>query len=144
MVLDGISEEDLRWAPAPESRSIGEMTRHIIRVDGGFLKRLGVETQVPDPGDVSADDLLAALRTIHMETHAILDLCDDDSSLDRALDGGEEHETPGGIILHMAQHYLYHLAQMIYLRRARDRSWESPMKEWEHATHVIARHLAGR
>ena len=37
----------------------------------------------------------------------------------------------------MAQHYLYHLAQMTYLRRIRDREWKAPLDEWEEATHLI-------
>ncbi len=50
---------------------------------------------------------------------------------------------PGSVVVHIAQHYLYHLAQIIYLRRAQDRAWSSPMKQWEAATHLIGEYVLG-
>ena len=50
---------------------------------------------------------------------------------------GETGARLGVDVIHMAQHYLYHLAQMTYLRRIRDRDWKAPLDEWDRATHVI-------
>lgn len=139
-VLENIPDEQLRWKPAPESRSIGEMMRHLIRVDNWFLGRLGYPPQALDPKGGTVEDILLNWRAVHRQIETILENCRDDSELSRrsqVSDAGE-HETLGGVILHIGQHYLYHLAQMVYLRRAQDRNWPAPLKEWENATHIIA------
>ena len=43
MVLDRIAQADLDWNPAPATRGIGKICRHMYRVDIWFLKRLGIE-----------------------------------------------------------------------------------------------------
>ena len=43
----------------------------------------------------------------------------------------------GATVIHIAQHYLYHLAQITYLRRIRDPEWSAPLDEWETASHII-------
>lgn len=143
-VLEGLSEEQLRWKPAPDSRSIGQMARHLIRVDNWFLQRQGFSPVTGDPGEeAGAGQILAAMQQVHGQVQEILEHSDEDR-LRRRHEGEDagEHETLAEVILHMAQHYLYHLAQMIYLRRAQDREWSPPLKEWEAATHVLAGHLA--
>jgi len=139
-VVEDIPDEHLRWKPALESRSIGEIMRHLIRVDNWFLGRLGYPPEAVDPKGGTVEDILHNLKIVHRQIEAILENCRDDSELARrsqAPDAGE-HETLGGVILHIGQHYLYHLAQMVYLRRARDRNWPAPLKEWENATHIIS------
>lgn len=139
-VLENIPDEHPRWKPAPESRSISEMMRHLIRVDNWFLGRLGYQPEAVDPKGGTVEDILTNLKIGHRQIETILENCRDDSELTRrsqAPDAGE-HETLGGVILHIGQHYLYHLAQMVYLRRAQDRNWPAPLKEWEDATHLIS------
>ena len=48
---------------------------------------------------------------------------------------------PGSVVVHIARHYLYHLAQIVYFRRAQDCAWSSPMKQWEAATHLIGEYV---
>jgi uncharacterized damage-inducible protein DinB len=138
--LDRISDEQLQWRPGPESRSIGEIMRHLVRVDMWFLNRLGYEPQASDAKKPSLQDLLSMLQASHHQIDEILDNCKEDKDLLRksASPDAREDEDLAGVVKHISQHYLYHLAQMIYIRRAQDREWESPIKEWEYATHVIA------
>lgn len=142
-VLDEIPDDHLRWKPAPESRSISEIMRHLIRVDNWFLGRLGYPPEAVDPKGGTSEDILHNLKIVQRQIETILKDCRDDSELARrsqAPDAGE-HETLGEVILHISQHYLYHLAQMVYLRRAQDRNWPAPLKEWENATHVISANI---
>lgn len=138
LVLNGISEEQLNWQPAKESRSIGSIMNHLIRVDKAFFEKLGYELKSTDKKGGSADEILKALETEHKEIRNILQSCKDDSFLfEKHIPDNKEKGTLGDIVVHISQHYLYHLAQVIYLRRAQDRQWQSPEKQWENATYVI-------
>ncbi len=142
-VLEQIPEEHMNWKPAPESRSIGEMARHLVRVDMWFLKRLGLESTVVDRKEASPAEILELVKAADARLDEILAQCGDDAELDRrvATAGAKAYESLGGILLHTGHHYLYHAAQMIYLRRAQDRNWPAPLEPWEAATHTIDRFL---
>ncbi|MCG3157114.1 MAG: hypothetical protein DKINENOH_03745 [bacterium] len=145
LVLQGIPPEQLRWKPAAESRSIGEICRHLVRVNAWFLRRLGVEPQVADVPAGGAEELAAGLERSHRQVREVVQACEDDGGLlvERVALDGKDREKLGVAALHIAQHDLYHLAQIVYLRRAQDRSWPAPLKEWEAATHVIGDYLLG-
>lgn len=144
-VLDGIADEQLTWKPAPESRSIGEICRHLLRVDAWYLKRLGIESVVSDAKANSREELVANMQKIHHQIAGVVEVCtnDDDLLIERKSLDGKDKEKLGVAVIHIAQHYLYHLAQIIYFRRAQDRNWQSPHKAWEEATHVIGDYLLG-
>ena len=139
MVLDGISQDDLDWLPAPGMRGIGKMCRHMYRVDIWFLKRLGIEPVITHDAPGAADEIAGRMRTIQEQILAEVEGCESDADLmaERTSLDGKTGARLGVDVVHMAQHYLYHLAQMTYLRRIRDRAWKAPLHEWEHATHVI-------
>lgn len=143
-VLDGIPDEQANWRPAPDSRSINEIMRHLIRVDNSFLKKLGQEIKTHDPGDSSSSIILNALKNVHMQIRSLVNNCADDSDLFKKsnLTEVKGSDTIKEHILHSCQHNLYHLAQTIYLRRALDRNWESPINDWDKATRLIANYLA--
>lgn len=142
-VLDGIAPEQLSWKAAGESRSIGEICRHLLRVDAWYLKRLGVEPVVADAKSGERDELVANMQKIQHQIAGVVEICagDDDLLVERTSLDGKDKEKLGVAVIHMAQHYLYHLAQIIYLRRAQDRNWPSPIKAWEDATHVLGDYL---
>jgi uncharacterized damage-inducible protein DinB len=143
-VLDGISTEQLHWKPMPDSRSIGEIFRHLIRVDATVLTAFGYEPDSADPGDkADAAAILGASRRIHDQITGILSELSSEEGLNRPSNKPilAGHDTLGEWVGHLSQHYLYHLAQVTYLRRAQDRSWESPYKGWESATYVISDNL---
>ncbi|MGE5679415.1 MAG: DinB family protein [Bacillota bacterium] len=138
-VLEGIKENELNWQPASESRSIGSIINHLIRVDKGFLKKLGYNTKTNDIEGGSAKEILSALKSHHKEVRDIIISCKDDSELyEKHLPDKKERGTLGDIIVHISQHYMYHLSQVIYLRRAQNRQWKSPEGQWEEATYIIA------
>lgn len=144
-VLDGIADEQLAWKPAPESRSIGEICRHLLRVDAWYLKRLGIEPVVSDAKAASREELVTNMQKIHHQIAGVVEICasDDDLIVERKSLDGKDKEKLGVAVIHIAQHYLYHLAQIIYFRRAQDRNWQAPTKAWEEATHVIGDYLLG-
>lgn len=142
--LAGISESELNWRPAPDSRSIGEIVRHLIRVDLWFMDRMGINLTTKDPGKTSPENINAAFLTLNEEIKDILRQCQNDQELFRpsGKSDAKPHETLAEDIIHMAQHYLYHLAQIVYLRRAQDREWASPLHLWEKATYLFSDKLA--
>ena len=139
MVLDGIARDDLDWDPAPGVRGIGRICRHMYRVDIWFLKRLGIKPVMTRDAPDSADEIARRMRTIQEQIIAEVEGCESDADLmaERSSLDGETGARLGPDVIHMAQHYLYHLAQITYLRRIRDREWKAPLDEWEHATHLI-------
>ena len=138
-VLDGISREDLDWQPADGMRGIGKICRHLYRVDVWFLKRLGIVPVIQEDAPGPADEIAARMRTIQAQIIAELEGLEDDADLmaERTSLDGEATARMGDTVIHIAQHYLYHLAQITYLRRIRDRDWAAPLDEWEAATHLI-------
>ena len=146
MVLDGIAQDDLDWNPAPGSRGIGKICRHMYRVDIWFLKRLGIEPAITHDAPGTADEIAGRMRTIQKQVIAEVKGCADDGELmaERTSLDGKTGARMGVDVIHMAQHYLYHLAQMTYLRRIRDREWKAPLDAWEHATHVIGDRILDR
>lgn len=134
-VLEELDNEILNWKPASESRSIAEIARHLIRVDIWFLSQFGFVLKTTDPGEVEATKLLGVLKDQHAQ---IAELIGSDSIY---LDAPHVTETDkisrplGEVLVHMSHHYLYHLAQIVYLRRAIDRSWQAPLDLWEYATY---------
>ncbi len=143
-ILKNLPDEQLNWQPAPDSRSIGELARHLIRVDKWFFDRLGLAHSIADPGEVGAGQLLSALKQTHRQIANILEQTQDDADLIRksgAVDA-RPHDTLAEAVVHIAQHYLYHHAQMVYLRRARDREWKAPLEAWENASYALSDALA--
>ena len=143
-ILKNLPDEQLNWQPAPDSRSIGELARHLIRVDKWFFDRLGFDHSISDPGETDAGKLLAALQNTHRQISDILNAMQDDADLIRKSGAADArpHDTLAEIVVHIAQHYLYHHAQMVYLRRARDRDWKAPLDSWENASYALSDALA--
>ncbi len=138
-VLDGISREDLDWQPADGMRGIGKICRHLYRVDVWFLKQLGITPAIDDDAPGPAEEIAARMRTIQEQIIAEVNACESDADLaaERTSLDGKTTSKMGETVIHIAQHYLYHLAQITYLRRTRDREWSAPLDEWETATHII-------
>lgn len=143
-VLEGITDTQLNWRPAPESRSVNEIMCHLIRVDNKFLTRLGQETKADAPVNGSASETLTALKAVHKQFHSLVEKLSDDTLLYKKsiAKDAKESDTINEHILHSSQHNLYHLPQVIYLRRALDRNWNSPIMEWDKATRIIADYLS--
>lgn len=141
--IEGIPETQINWKPAGESRSIFEITAHLIRVNIYFLKRLGYEVSIHAPANNSINELNISLRNINSRIIEILDSTKDDSNLliKSKVPDAKDTENLNQLIPHLAQHYLYHYSQMVYLRRAQDRQWKSPVEEWERVTYLIGNYL---
>lgn len=141
--LEEIPEEQINWRPAPESRSIFEITAHLIRVNIYFMKRLGYEITIQAPKNNSIDDLNISFKAINLKIIEILDSLQDDSDLriKSIVPDAKDIENLNQLIPHLSQHYLYHYSQMVYLRRAQNRQWISPVEEWERITYLIGNYL---
>ena len=134
--VEGISEEQFRWQPAADSRSICGILRHLIRVDLWFMGEFGHVVTFSDPGERAADQVLGAFREGNREISAIISSAD--TALGRKLDGHPKiKHSFAEIVLHICHHYLYHYSQMVYLRRAGDRAWVANLKEWEALTYQM-------
>ena len=139
-VLDGISRADLDWSPTAGVRGIGKICRHLYRVDIWFLRRLGVEPVTDKDGPEPAELIAERMRVIQLQIIHEVERCATDADLvieRTSLLDGTAGARLGPAVLHIAQHYMYHLAQITYLRRIRDPEWKAPLDEWEAATHLI-------
>ncbi|MGE5429986.1 MAG: DinB family protein [Syntrophomonadaceae bacterium] len=141
--VDGATKEELTWKPAPESRPIAEITAHIIRVDLHFLKKMGYVPGFEASKTDNEHDLKSAVRKTEEYVLNILNGLSEDAELlkPRPSEIAPEHESLDHILPHLSQHHLYHLAQIIYLRRAQDRKWKSPADDWEKTTYIIGSYL---
>ena len=142
--LDGITDEQLNWRPVSESRSVKEITLHLIRVDNYFLKRLGKEIEIIANKELSLTEVLTELKKVHQQIRNTISDCNDDAAvfLKSSISDANDNDNINNHILHSCQHNLYHLSQMIYLRRALDRKWDSLVKDWDTATRIIADYLS--
>lgn len=142
-VLQKLPYEQLYWKPAPESRSIGEIVRHLIRVDMWFLARLGFEPLVRDKKDAKTDEIVQMLHSTFEQIESILNACANESELSKKIEAKDNirYNSLASVVMHVSQHYTYHLAQVVYLRRAQDRNWEAPLRGWENSTDCIAGYL---
>lgn len=120
MVLYNITQHQVNWKPAPDSRSISEIMRHLIRVDNSFLKRLNQLPITTDPGNGSSSEIYESLKKVHNQFITLVSNFKNDSDLFliNNIENANEKDTINEHILHSSQYNLYHLAQMIYLRRA--------------------------
>ncbi len=143
--LEGISREDLDWSPRKGMRGVGEICRHLYRVDIWFLKRMGVAPAITldEPGPV--EEIASRMRAIQEQTIGLVQACESDEELFVERSSRDKSATSrlGPVVVHMAHHYLYHVAQIAYLRRIRDPEWPAPLKEWEDAAHLIGDHALG-
>lgn len=138
-ILDGISDSVLNYKPENDSRSIGEMMLHLMRVDVWMLKRYGFEPKTVVPKTVDNILILNSLKSLHAEIeNIILESSDEEFKKYAQIETPKPTDTLINGILHLAQHYLYHLSQMIYLRRAKERNWNSPIDDWDKATYTIS------
>ncbi len=160
--IAGIPEQDLRWQPAPESRSIAEICRHLIRVESWHLQQMGFGAAAADPGKNELSPIQDALHQSAKHIVGLVRAARDDAALLQehkgpeakrgfSLDYAVKHILTDSVsrllkdrfsldyaVKHIAQHNLYHAAQIIYLRRARDRAWPAPLSLWEKAVHTIS------
>ena len=139
-VLNGVSRKTLDWNPAPEKRGIGKICRHLFRVDVWFLKRLGITPVISRDAPGSAEEIAGRMRLIQEQIISEVSGCADDADLMRdrvSLEGKAAGARLGPDVVHIAQHYLYHLAQIVSLRRIREPEWPAPLDEWNAATRVI-------
>lgn len=148
--LAGIRDAELSWKPAPDSRSIAEICRHLIRVDGWYLQQMGIgpvfsAEPIHFGGREPESNLLpaieSAMRAAHQQIRQLVQSLKEDSELlqIRKAPEAKKEFTLEYAVKHIAQHYIYHAAQIIYLRRAQDRSWPAPLKEWETAVDTISK-----
>ena len=135
-VLENLDDKVLDWKPEPESRSIAGIVRHLVRVDLWFMSQFGIEIDSGDPGEVDARSLYNALVRLHDEIVSAI-VSEGTNLAGMNVTGTEKiSHSFAETIVHMSHHYLYHLAQVIYLRRAKDRDWQAPLALWEAATYA--------
>ncbi len=139
--LEGIHDEHLSWKPAPESRCIAEICRHLIRVDAWYLQQMGIAPVFSDAESNQLPAIQSAMKSAHQQIRQIVQRLNSDDELLQIRKASEAPKefTLDYAVKHIAQHYLYHAAQIIYLRRAQDRKWSAPLKAWETAADTISK-----
>ena len=100
------------------------------------MAQFGYDVGIEDPGDVSERGIVRIVREMHEKIKKIVS--DPEVDLAQTLSGHKQiRHTFGEVVLHICHHYLYHYAQIVYLRRAKDRGWTSNLKDWEDVTYLM-------
>ena len=150
--LDGLTQEDVAWAPAPHSHSLAFILWHVTRAedwvkefigrDGtiyeteGWRKKLGTpadggtgytEEQLRSWPAPKLDDLRAYAQAVRERTLALLDSLAPEDLLEEPR---PEHprETVGSILTHLITEVALHVGQIDYLsgvhRGLKPMNWE--------------------
>jgi uncharacterized damage-inducible protein DinB len=143
-VVDGLTPDDLVWAPAPGANSIGWLVWHLTRVQDDHVADLLDEEQLwatgpwavrfgltPDPGNTgyghtaadvaavrpeSAEALVSYYAAVAARTEAFLDRLTDDD-LDQVVDERWDPPVTMGVrLVSIADDDIQHAGQAAYLR----------------------------
>ncbi len=140
--LDGLTQKEISWAPAPHSNSIGFLLWHVTRAEDfwvnevighgrliheteGWRERLGTAA---DSGGTNytveqlrawptpkLDDLRGYAQAVHEKTLAVVDAANTEETREEPWPKGQKR-TVGWILAHVATEVALHVGQVDYLR----------------------------
>lgn len=124
--LNELSENDIWWRPNENSNSVGNLVLHlcgnaqqwIISALGGALDQRQRQAEFDERGPVPRAELIKKMREVMTEIDAVLDrLVPQD--LERPIVVQGFQETGLSILIHVVEHFSYHVGQMAYIAKAR-------------------------
>jgi uncharacterized damage-inducible protein DinB len=124
--LNELSEADLWWRPNANSNSVGNLVLHlcgnarqwILAGLGGALDQRRRQAEFDELGPIPRAELLEKVQQLMLEIDAVLDslsLAD----LERSIVVQGFQETGLSILIHVVEHFSYHVGQMAYIVKAR-------------------------
>ncbi len=150
---EGLTDEQMKWRPAPTANSIGFILWHVARnedgrisrtagrkgdfeqdlwVSGGWFERFGQPETAPDPGDRLGlrslaipvpEVLISYTKAVNARTAQFLESLDD-ARLNEHMGDREQQETVSDSLRHVIVHKNNHHGQIDYLRGLQEEDWD--------------------
>lgn len=124
--LNELSEEDIWWRPNENSNSVGNLVLHlcgnarqwILSGLGGALDQRKRQTEFDERGPISRAELIQKVQQVMKEIDVVLDRLSP-QDLERPIQVQGFQETGLSILIHVVEHFSYHVGQMAYIVKAR-------------------------
>lgn len=124
--LNELNEADIWWRPNENSNSVGNLVLHlsgnarqwILAGLGGASDQRRRQAEFDERGPISRAELIQKVREVMSEIDEVLDrLKPEDLERPIVVQGFEE--TGLSILIHVVEHFSYHVGQMAYIVKAR-------------------------
>jgi uncharacterized damage-inducible protein DinB len=124
--LNELSEADIWWRPNENSNSVGNLVLHlcgnarqwIIAGLGGASDKRSRQAEFDERGPISRVELIQKVRDVMSEIDEVLDrLKPEDLARPIVVQGFDE--TGLSILIHVVEHFSYHVGQMAYIVKAK-------------------------
>ena len=124
--LNELSEADIWWRPNENSNSVGNLVLHlcgnarqwILAGLGGALDQRRRQTEFDERGPIPRAELIQKVRDVMDEIDEVLDRLKPED-LERPIVVQGFDETGLSILIHVVEHFSYHVGQMAYIVKAR-------------------------
>ena len=124
--LNELSEADIWWRPNENSNSVGNLVLHlsgnarqwILAGLGGALDQRRRQTEFDERGPIPRAELIQKVRDVMSEIDEVLDRLKPED-LERPIVVQGFDETGLSILIHVVEHFSYHVGQMAYIVKAR-------------------------
>lgn len=124
--LNELSEDDIWWRPNENSNSVGNLVLHlcgnarqwILSGLGGALDQRKRQTEFDERGPISRAELIQKVQQVMKEIDEVLGRLSP-QDLERPIVVQGFQETGMSILIHVVEHFSYHVGQMAYIVKAR-------------------------
>ena len=124
--LNELNEADIWWRPNENSNSVGNLVLHlcgnarqwILAGLGGAADQRRRQTEFDERGPISRAELILKVRDLMNEIDEVLDSLGTED-LERPIVVQGFDETGLSILIHVVEHFSYHVGQMAYIVKAR-------------------------
>jgi len=124
--LNELSEADIWWRPNENSNSVGNLVLHlcgnarqwILAGLGGASDQRRRQTEFDERGTIPRAELIQKVRDVMGEIDEVLDRLKPED-LERPIVVQSFDETGLSILIHVVEHFSYHVGQMAYIVKAR-------------------------
>lgn len=124
--LNELSENDIWWRPNENSNSVGNLVLHlcgnarqwIVSGLGGALDQRQRQAEFDERGPVPRAELMQKVQQVMSEIDGVLNRLTP-HDLERPIVVQGFKETGLSILIHVVEHFSYHVGQMAYIVKAR-------------------------
>lgn len=124
--LNELSEADIWWRPNENSNSVGNLVLHlcgnarqwILAGLGGALDQRRRQAEFDERGPIPRAELIQKVRDVMSEIDEVLEHLKPED-LERPIVVQSFNETGLSILIHVVEHFSYHVGQMAYIVKAR-------------------------
>ena len=124
--LNELSETDIWWRPNENSNSVGNLVLHlcgnarqwILTGLGGATDQRKRQAEFDERGPVSRAELIQKVQQLMSEINVVLDRLTP-ADIERPIVVQGFNETGMSILIHVVEHFSYHVGQMAYIVKAR-------------------------